>query len=96
MTDPASREPAPTSEFVQKPRSRWQAAWWRFKVALGLGSVEDGSICWVSWALWPRRFDPRSRPYREPHDYHHHKGGDGHPAHFHVYRCWRCGREFSI
>ena len=72
---------------IPEPRSRWQAIWWHLKVAIGAGSVRDGSICWRASHV------PR---WRDPHDYHHRKGGDGHPCHFHIYRCWRCGREFSI
>jgi hypothetical protein len=31
-----------------------------------------------------------------PHDYHFANGGDGVPQHFCKYRCWKCGRRFSI
>lgn len=72
---------------IPEPRTCWQAAWWRFKVALGFGSVRDGSICWRA---------PHVPHWRDPHDYPIEKGGDGLPCHVHIYCCWRCGREFTI
>ena len=41
-------------------------------------------VCWFSRHFW------------DIHDYPHAWGGSGYPWHFHVYRCWHCGREFSI
>jgi len=77
-----------------QPKSWLQAACWRLKCWIGLGSVRDGSIC---WAVSTRdESDGRRRDVWEHHDYHRHKGGDGVPAHFQVYSCWRCGRKFSI
>lgn len=73
--------------MTTEPRNRRQAAWWRIKVALGFGSVRDGSICWRA---------PQVPSWRDPHDYIKSKGGDGYPCHMHTYRCWRCDREFTI
>ena len=67
--------------------SRMRRIWWRFKCFFGMGSVYDGSICWVA---------QRVPHWRDPHDYHVHKGGDGSPWHFYIYTCHQCGREFSI
>ena len=58
---------------------------WRFlKCLLGMGSVEDGSICWFS------------AKYFDVHDYHESRGGDGYPSHFYAYHCSRCGKAFGI
>lgn len=52
---------------------------------LGLGSVDDGSICW-----WGQKFKI------DIHDYPVRKGGDGVPSHFYEYRCHKCNKNFTI
>ncbi len=51
------------------------------------GTVDNGLIC---------KHAPKFPSWADPHDYHVHKGGDGHPAHFTTYTCHKCEREFSI
>lgn len=58
--------------------------WWFLKCLTGFGTVDDGSICWFSKKFW------------DVHDYHISKGGTGHPAHFHMYRCSKCHKDFQI
>jgi hypothetical protein len=41
-------------------------------------------VCWFSARCW------------NIHDYLEDSGGDGFPTHFYAYRCWNCGKEFSI
>ncbi len=45
---------------------------------------------WIRFVCW---FSAR---FHDIHDYPVAWGGDGHPSHFYVYRCWNCGKEFSI
>jgi len=54
------------------------------KCFLGFGSIKDGSICWFSENYW------------DIHDYHKHKGGDGCPIHWKIYKCPNCGKRFGI
>ena len=37
-----------------------------------------------------------SAHYRDVHDYPVNKGGDGIPCHFYTYKCWRCGKRFTL
>ena len=53
-------------------------------VRLRLGLATTDEIC------------EASKGGKDFHDYHEHRGGDGHPSHFHVYKCWNCGKEFTI
>jgi hypothetical protein len=55
-----------------------------FKGFLGLHNIEDGSTCEFSKRYW------------DVHDYHKHKGGNGYPFAFYVYKCSKCGKFFSI
>lgn len=57
---------------------------WFIKCALGLGTVEDGSICWFSAKFW------------DVHGYRRAQGGDGWASHFYNYHCWRCKKEYFI
>ena len=57
---------------------------WYVKGFLGLGTVDDGFICWFSRKFW------------DIHDYHEFTGGDGIPEHFRIYKCSNCGKEFII
>jgi hypothetical protein len=54
----------------------------KLKVILGFGKIPD--VCVMSKG----RFDF--------HDYPKNKGGDGYPSHFYTYKCWNCGKEFTI
>ena len=57
---------------------------WFLKCLLGFGNVSDGSICWFSHYFW------------DLHDFYKHQGGDGYPSHFHEYKCYKCGKKFTI
>lgn len=74
---------------------QWQnpGAWWRRKMKqlirllrliTGFHNVYNGTTCDISEHLEPC------------HDYQVHKGGDGEPTHFHIYTCWKCGKDFII
>lgn len=52
------------------------------RLMLGLATVPE--ICQASTGR------------RDYHDYKKAKGGDGVPAHFHEYTCWKCGKRFRI
>lgn len=54
------------------------------KILFGLGTINDGSICWFS------------RKFYDVHDYPLDKGGNGHPWHFYKYECPNCGAKFGI
>lgn len=59
--------------------------WWFLKCLVGLGSIKDGSICWIS-----------KHTFLDCHDYPVSKGGTGEAWHFEEYICPKCGREFYI
>lgn len=58
--------------------------WWTLKCLLGLGSVEDGSICWFSKNYW------------NVHDFPKDKGGNGYPDYFITYTCSKCSKKYTI
>lgn len=52
------------------------------KCILGFGSIDD--ICWFS------------ENYYDIHDYKLDSGGDGTPTHLYEYKCWNCGKKYTI
>ena len=54
------------------------------KCIFGFGTVYDDSIC---------KF---SEKFYDIHDYRVDKGGDGLICHFKYFKCWKCGKYFTI
>lgn len=46
--------------------------------------IDVKHICWFSFHFW------------DVHDYPIEFGGDGVPTHFHDYKCYNCGKKFTI
>ena len=55
-----------------------------FRAITGVHDIETGTTCEISENLW------------DVHDYYEATGGDGYPDHGKVYKCPKCGKEFTI